>query len=587
MPHELSASFRPETVDEEARTVEVTWTTGADVLRRDFDGRFYERLKVDDDSVDLGRLQSGAPLLDSHASLSGVRSTLGVVDRAWIESGEGRALIRFSRRDEVTPVFRDVADGIVRKVSVGYAKHAEQKVGEKDGIAIREVTRWEPHELSLVPIPADNGAEVRAAPKEELPMEVETDVLQEERSRALAITEVTTRAGVPELATGYISDGKSVDQVRAAILDVLVERDSREIETTHVEVQDSTERDTQFRNAVTEGLVCRATGNTPEGDSKSFAGMPMLRVAEEVLRQRGDSIGFSSPFELAKRAMVTADFTAIMADVAGRSLRDGYESTPQTFREPFRRTTAANFKNIERVQLSDAPDLEPVAENAPYTEGTFSDFKETYAVTKFGRLVGVTWESIINDDLDAITRFPQRLGAAAAIRESDLVWGVITANGPMADGNFVFGQGHSNEGGGAFGVDVLKAARTAMRNQLTPVGRPMNLFPTYLFVGPELENEAELILQENVLLTRGDILPRRLRGLNLIVEPRIEGTNWYLATDTRQVDTLEYAYLTGEEGVRLESEQSFNVDAITWKARLVFGAGIIDYRGLYHGTGVA
>jgi hypothetical protein len=618
---QIRGTFRPSTVNEEERTVELTWTTGADALRWDpYDGvRYYERLRVDDQAIDMTRLQSGAPLLDNHDRYSGMRAQIGVVERAWIEDGEGRAVVRFSKRAEVEPVFRDVADGIIRNVSVGYAARAMQKVGERDGIAVREVTQWEPHEVSLVTVNADARAQVRGASEieEEEPMVVPNNHsstearaaspvgpapapdsvgvdearragAEQERARIQTITELATRAKVPELARSLIEEGRSVEQARAAILDALVERDASEVNHQHVEVVDPSARAASFRLAMVDGILARALQTTPSEAGRDYAGMSLLRAAEEVLRQRGERVSFARPSEIAQRAMATADFTAIMADVAGRSLRQGYEGAPQTFRPLFRQSSAANFKNVERVALSDAPNLEPVAEGADYTEGTLSDAKETYRVTKFGRIVAVTWEAIINDDLDAISRFPQRLGAAASFRESDTVWGLLNANGVMADGQPIFSAAHSNTAGGVFGLATVKAARTAMRKQSTPQGRAMNLFPTYLVVGPDLENEAELMLQENALVVRGEILPQRLRGLNLVVEPRITGTRWFMTTDTNQVDTLEYAYLSGEEGVRLtSSEEPFTRDGVSWKARLVFGAGVIDFRGLYMGTGVA
>ena len=57
--------FVPSSADAEARTVEVTWTTGAPVLRRGAGGSYYEELRLGD-AVNMERLNSGAPLLNSH-----------------------------------------------------------------------------------------------------------------------------------------------------------------------------------------------------------------------------------------------------------------------------------------------------------------------------------------------------------------------------------------------------------------------------------------------------------------------------------------------------------------------------------------
>jgi hypothetical protein len=115
-----SANFLPGTVNGEDRTVEMVWSTGATVRRRDWmtGDPYDEALSMDPGSVDLSRLNGGAPLLNSH-NASALDSVLGVVEKAWIANGEGRATVRFSSRDEVASIFKDVQDGILRNVSVG------------------------------------------------------------------------------------------------------------------------------------------------------------------------------------------------------------------------------------------------------------------------------------------------------------------------------------------------------------------------------------------------------------------------------------------------------------------------------------
>ena len=83
------------------------------------------------------RLNGGAPLLNTHGAWD-LRDVIGVVERAWIaREGEalvGRATVRFSDRADVEPIWRDVAAGIVRNVSVGYAVRSYE-ITETDGAA--------------------------------------------------------------------------------------------------------------------------------------------------------------------------------------------------------------------------------------------------------------------------------------------------------------------------------------------------------------------------------------------------------------------------------------------------------------------
>ena len=122
-----------DTVDKEARTVEVVWSTGAKVRRFDWvKWRYYdESLSMDAAHCDLTRLNGGAPVLNTlfQESLAG---QIGVVERAWLAGGEGRAILRISRRDDVEPIWQDIVDGIIRNISVGYIVRAFEII-ERDG----------------------------------------------------------------------------------------------------------------------------------------------------------------------------------------------------------------------------------------------------------------------------------------------------------------------------------------------------------------------------------------------------------------------------------------------------------------------
>ncbi|WP_026190727.1 hypothetical protein [Methylobacterium sp. WSM2598] len=168
-------------VDADARTIEVVWTTGATVRRQRWTGwdtavPFDEELVVSEEAVDLSRLQAGAPVLDSHSSWS-TESQRGVVERAWLAAGEGRALLRFptpgtdERSDRLLALAQQK---IVRNISVGYfitqvRVVSPQKAGE---IERRVIERWQPYELSFVTVPADMGAQTRAADALVMPLTV-------------------------------------------------------------------------------------------------------------------------------------------------------------------------------------------------------------------------------------------------------------------------------------------------------------------------------------------------------------------------------------------------------------------------------
>jgi hypothetical protein len=156
-------------IDDENRTVEIIFSTGAPVTRYDWVSgkRYREVLSMDPAHVRLQRLNSIGTVLDTHSSWS-VGDVLGAIEpgSARLEKGKGYATARFSKRDAVTPVWQDVRDKILRTFSVGYnAYRYIVDPGKDGGIETRTAVDWEPFEVSLVPMPADAGATVRSADK--------------------------------------------------------------------------------------------------------------------------------------------------------------------------------------------------------------------------------------------------------------------------------------------------------------------------------------------------------------------------------------------------------------------------------------
>jgi len=116
----------------------------------------------------------------------------------------------------------------------------------------------------------------------------------------------------------------------------------------------------------------------------------------------------------------------------------------------------------------------------------------------------------------------------------------------------------------------------------------LNLKPKYLIVGPKNEFLAQKLTSVNFTATKqGDTPVGSLTGLTLIVDAEIENYEWFLSADPASLDTVEYAFLAGEEELFIDQREGFNIDGIEVKARLIFAAKAIDWRGLYRNNGAA
>jgi hypothetical protein len=171
------------------------------------------------------------------------------------------------------------------------------------------------------------------------------------------------------------------------------------------------------------------------------------------------------------------------------------------------------------------------------------------------------------------------LGAVAINVTEDVLGG---ESGPIDKANLATGASS------ALQLSSLATARKAMRLQKGLDGTtPIDATPKFLIVPAALELTAEQLLTQITPAVVGEVNPFAGK-LDLIVEPRLDAvsaTAWYLAADPALLDTIEYAYLDGEVGPQIFIEQGFEIDGMSMKCREDFGAGVLDWRGLYKAAG--
>lgn len=144
---EMSFDIRAELVDEESRTVELSFSS-EEPYERWWGTEILDHGKS---AVELGRLNGSAALLMDH----NIRDQVGVVEKAWLKGKKGRALVRFGKSARADEIFNDVKDGIRKLVSVGYRIKKLVLEKEEDGECTYRALEWEPYEISLVSVPAD------------------------------------------------------------------------------------------------------------------------------------------------------------------------------------------------------------------------------------------------------------------------------------------------------------------------------------------------------------------------------------------------------------------------------------------------
>lgn len=611
------AAFAPSTLVEEDRTVEVIFGTDAEVRMSDWEiGQYMESMSFEEGHVRWERLNSGAPLLDNHNGYKGTRGVLGVIERAWGEGGVGKAVIRFSKQEDGERAFQEVKDGILTGVSFGYRVYKYERISSLEGeLPKLRAIDWEGFEISLAPIQADINATVRNLDNDSNNVEIidlslqleqepittirtmETPIIEPivapavdtvaiataERSRIKEITDLCRKFKADDsVVSDLIDNGKTVEQARKVIMDAWTAKDANEGQrSTPVVTADETDK---FRAAVTEGIQMRSNPNIEaKQGGDSFRGMSLLRLSEEVLQRNGVATKGLYGRELASRALATSDFPIILGATVNKSLQAEYQGVERTFQPFCRKTSISDLKTKTVGKLSGLlGNLEVIPEGGEYTADAMSEDKEAYGLTKYGKKIAITLETIINDDMDAFSRIPRAIAYEVGYKQSDIIYNILTSNPNMNDAVALFHSTHGNLGSaGAISSTTLAEAKKKMRQQTGLNGKFINVMPSFLVVGPD--NEQEALQWMNASFTPATVGNTNIYqgSMSVIVDPRITTKNWFMVAAPNSIDTIEYAFLDGQGDFYTETKQGFDVDGLEVKVRMFFAAKAIDHRGMY------
>ncbi|HEM8728258.1 TPA: phage major capsid protein [Enterobacter hormaechei] len=203
-------------------------------VQRDFgDGAIYNEILITTpESVDLSRLNTGAPLLFQHDHMR----LIGTIVNARIDEDRvGRATVRFSSVGEGLTRFAQVKEGVLTKVSVGY-RILEFRIDGDDLL----VTRTLPTEISFVSVPADNNVGVGRSLNSNVELTEESHKMDQEDNKEVEL-EKELDAEVEEVksedevdsevrADDEVEDESDEDEERAEETDEDVEALQREVE---------------------------------------------------------------------------------------------------------------------------------------------------------------------------------------------------------------------------------------------------------------------------------------------------------------------------------------------------------------------
>lgn len=319
------------------------------------------------------------------------------------------------------------------------------------------------------------------------------------------------------------------------------------------------------------------------------------------------------------REMNTSDFSFVFGDIIDRQMLAAYLQQPVQWTAIAKAGTVSDFRNVKRFTLDGGQAvLDEVDQESEYPAASLTDAFYQYAVRKFGRRLGLSWETLVNDDLDMFRDLPQRLGNAARRSEEKFATDLYTgASGP--DATF-FSVGNANRTDVQLHVEGLQEAFRMLNEQKDTDGAPIYIEAATMVVPPSLEVQALNIVNAteiraasgggpgtgNDQLTTANWLKNKV---NVIVNPWLPivdqttgSTAWYLfANPNVGRPAMEIGRLRGHEAPELfqktpnatrvsggsvdATEGSFETDSIEWKVRHVMGGTLMDPKSALASTG--
>lgn len=297
----------------------------------------------------------------------------------------------------------------------------------------------------------------------------------------------------------------------------------------------------------------------------------------------------------------TISVSGILSNVANKFLASSFLYTEQAWRGIAKIRTANDFKTITTYRLTGANKFEKVPASGELKHGTLGELAYTNKVDTYGKLLGISREDIINDDLSAFMGAADQLGRGAGDSLNEVFWTEWLDDATF----FPTDKSLNNYDDGAtdsvLSLAGLENADSIFRQQTKPDGTPLGVIPMILLVptglrvtGFNLLNSVKIVGQGASAGTVPDGNPfagaYRLVDSVYLTQTALGGssTAWYLLADPQNVAAIEVAFLYGRETPTVETgEFDFDRLGLAMRAYMDFGCKKQEYRAAVKLKGAA
>ena len=212
------------------------------------------------------------------------------------------------------------------------------------------------------------------------------------------------------------------------------------------------------------------------------------------------------------------------------------------------------------MRLNGSLKFQPVGNAGELKVAAVNDYKRSVNASTWGISTQLTRTDIINDDMNALSMVPQRMGRGASLAMNDSIWSAFQAD------NATYFQAASAAAGNALSYNSLEAAVTAYRRLNDPDGNPLAIAPRILLVPPELEPKAAQLMTQSALVVSslGSTSSKALEPSANVFAGRYRiissnyltsSSTWWLLSDPADLAALDIVFLNGQQVPTIEQVQ--------------------------------
>ena len=297
------------------------------------------------------------------------------------------------------------------------------------------------------------------------------------------------------------------------------------------------------------------------------------------------------PEMVLKAAFSTFSLPGILSNVANKFLLAGFESVEQAWRRIAATRSVKDFKTVTSYRLTGGFEYEEVGPDGELKHAEVGEESFTNRAKTYGKLFGLSRRDLINDDLDALTAVPRRIGRGGALKLNKVFWTAFLNNASF------FTTGNKNYQDGTdtvLSIDGLTAAELMFLEQTDPDGNPLALAARTLLVPPALKVLAELLMSSlklNETTTANKPKPTdnpHAGKLDVVTSTylsnaAISGNSakaWHVLAAPDDLPIIEVAFLNGKQQPTVErADADFKTLGIQFRGYFDFGVALQDYRG--------